>query len=271
MHEAQMHDRNCFVTLTYADEYLPPGGSLDVRHWQNFAKRLRNQIRSCAKANKYCNCGEKDCLLPRSFRFFHCGEYGPGTGRAHYHALIFGVDFHYDRKFLKTSKHGDNLYTSELLDELWGHGHCNIGSVTFKSAAYVARYCIKKISGKDQRDHYKIPGFERVNERTGEVFDFIKPPYTTMSRRPGIGKPWLDKYLSDVYPSDEVILNGQKSTPPAYYDTQLANSNPALMEQLKSQRKLRAEKHHKNNTPNRLRVRETIQELRNKQLKRDQH
>ena len=84
-HESSLHIYNCFITLTYDPEHLPDDGSLDIKHFQKFMKRLR------------------DKLHPLRIRFFHCGEYGDKTRRPHYHALIFGYSFP-DRKILKKSK-----------------------------------------------------------------------------------------------------------------------------------------------------------------------
>ena len=170
----------------------------------------------------------------RSIRFFHCGEYGElckncgfakyececgswsaGIGRPHYHSLIFNFKFP-DLKLHKIHRE-NRLYTSKILDKLWGFGHCLIGDLTFESAAYTARYCLKKITGKKAEAHY--------NGR--------KPEYTTMSRRPGIGKNWYEKYSSDVFPSDSVVLRGLEMRPPKFYDRQLEKTDPDLLEKLK--------------------------------------
>jgi hypothetical protein len=74
-----------------------------------------------------------------------------------------------------------------------------------------------------------------------------------MSRCPGIGKPWLDKYQTDVYPSDEVIINGKITKPLKFYDNQYEN-----MEKIKTKRQRRATKQKENNTLERLLVREKI-------------
>ncbi len=242
MHEAQLHTSNSFVTLTYNDEHLPPDGGLVLRDWQTFAKRLRKKA--------------------GPFRFYHCGEYGDLHGRPHYHALLFGLDFRSDQVLDSTSQHGDKLYTSEVLSDTWGMGKTMIGALTFQSAAYVARYCMKKITGEAAADHYTT-----INTQTGEVHQ-VKPEYTTMSRRPGIGKPWLAKYQTDVYPSDEVIVNGKQTRPPRYYDSQYELSDPTGCALIKEGRRAAGRKHRSNNTPERLRIRETIQEQRSKQLVR---
>lgn len=237
-HEAQMHDRNSFITLTYSDEMLPPDGGLHVEHWQLFAKRLRKKI--------------------GSFRYFHCGEYGDLNDRPHYHAAIFGLDFSGDRTLLK-NQNGNKLYRSKLLEDAWAMGHCSVGNLTFESAAYIARYTMKKITGDQAEEHY-----QRIDPDTGEVFQ-VNPEYISMSRRPGIGKTWIDKYKDDVYPGDQVVINGKKYKPPRYYDQQV---KPEILQSLKFKREERARKRAKENTPERLVVKEKVLRIKMKELKR---
>lgn len=245
MHEAQMHDRNSFLTLTYSDENLPADKSLNPRDWQIFAKRLR--------------------YLEGPFRYFQCGEYGEETQRQHHHALIFGLDFFEDRKHHKTTKGGHKLYIAETLNEIWGHGHVYIGELTQQSANYVALYTLKKHTGPLSTYTYG----ERVDQDTGELDYYRKPPYATMSRRPGIGAKWFEKYHSDVFPRDEVIANGKKTKPPAFYDYLLELSDPAALDQVKAERRRNGNKHKTNNTPDRLAVREEIILRRGKDYQRD--
>lgn len=251
-HEASMYEENCFITLTYNDEHLPENKSLDVAHFQKFMKRLRKRFGA-------------------GIRFFHCGEYGEKYFRPHYHACLFNFDFP-DKKLWKVNNN-HRLYISESLSELWPFGFSTIGDVTFESAAYVARYIMKKVTGDAADSHY-----ERVCLETGEVFN-LKPEYTTMSRRPGIGKPWFDKYHKDVYPSDFVVINNKKLKPPKYYDTLEERYSDALkslgnvsyehtFDSIKDSRKMKATKFVDNNTPERLNVRESVQLARLKKLPR---
>ncbi len=228
VHEAQMHERNCFITLTYKPECIPAGGSLCLEDWQKFAKRLRKR------------CG--------AFRFFHCGEYGDANMRPHYHACIFGLDFSGDRRVWK-SERGNTLYRSDLLDRTWGLGFASVGSLTFKSAAYVARYVMKKATGE-----FAIRKYERVDEETGEVY-LIRPEYVTMSRRPGIGSKWFEKFKSDVYPADEVVHEGKRYRPPRFYDDKLG---AVELDEYKVRRRRALGNHVKDLTPDRLRVREEL-------------
>lgn len=237
VHESKMYDRNCFLTLTYNDNNLPKDGSLNMAHFQKFMKRLRKKYGA-------------------GIRFFHCGEYGDKFMRPHYHACIFNFDF--EDKKLWQIKLGNNLYTSwSLYDEdnpnsLWKYGYAIIGEVTFESAAYVARYITKKINGESAEKHY--------GER--------KPEYITMSRRPGIGREWYEKYKGDVYPSDEIIIQGKKMKPPRYYDSVYELDNPVNFAKIKGMRKQKAQSHQEDQTYDRLKTREKCQEARCNLLKR---
>lgn len=233
MHEKSLHEDNAFITLTYSDEFVPRDGSLDVTHFQKFAKRLRKR------------CGP--------FRFFHCGEYGEQLSRPHYHAVLFGLDF--ADKALYRDEGGVRLYTSERLTEVWGMGHCTVGDVSFESCAYVARYVTKKVTGDRADEHY-------LRCDADGVAYYLKPEYVTMSRRPGLAAEWFRRFSNEVYPSDEVICRGVPSRPPRYYDSQLESSNPDLLETVKRKRRRVARTHKANNTPERLRVREAVTQAR---------
>ncbi len=106
-----------------------------------------------------------------------------------------------------------------------------------------------------------------MRNSVGEVHQ-VKPEYTTMSRNKGIGSAWFSRFASDVFPSDEVIVNGKQTRPPRYYDSQYELTNPDELGIIKASRRANARPHRRNNTPERLRVRETIQDLKTKRLKR---
>ena len=242
VHEASMHADNCFITLTYEDHHTPVGNTLVVADFQKFMKRLRKRF------------GD-------GIRFFHCGEYGELRGRPHYHACVFNFDFP-DKVVWKRNENGDTVYLSRILDELWGRGFCSVGDVSFQSAAYVARYIMKKQTGDEAFVHY-----ETFDDVTGEIF-YRQPEYVTMSRRPGIGKGWIDKFGPDVFPHDYVVVNGAKSRPPRFYDAQYEIDNPRGFQRLKAVRAAKAKKHVENNTDGRLLVRQEVQQARIKRLKR---
>lgn len=251
-----MHERNCFVTLTYSPSKLPADGSLDVTHWQKFVKRVRKS--------------------GRAFRYFHCGEYGDLNLRPHYHALIFGMDFHEDRELWKKNRHGDRVYISESLSNFWNKGFCSIGELNYRTAAYVARYVMKKVhpaTSKDvdvrrqQKEKFDAR-YARVNKETGEEYH-VKPEYVTMSRKPGIGSEWFEKYSADVFPSDEVVFNARRFRTPRFYDDLLARTDGALLDELKGRRRASVSKRAADLTPERLRVRERVLEEKMKFFKRE--
>lgn len=239
MHEAQMHEASSFVTLTYCQTDL----SLHYEDFQKFIRRMRKE-------------GFK-------LRFYMCGEYGEENGRPHYHALLFGVHF-VDRYYWRTSAAGFKLYRSPVLERLWSHGNCEIGDVTFESAAYVARYCMKKLTGDGNDKYYNI-----FDVWTGEIFPRLKE-FSHMSLKPGIGRPWLDKFHSDVYPDGRCVVRGVKCKPPKFYDKRfeaLCEDDSFAAMQLSRERYAQA--HACDNTDERLSVRDTVLRARTSFLKRE--
>jgi hypothetical protein len=247
--ESSLYDENCFLTLTYDDEHMPADRSLHVEHFQLFMKRLRKKFGS-------------------GIRFFHCGEYGDQFSRPHYHALIFNFDFP-DKKPHSKNHDGSVLFTSDLLSDLWPFGYVLIGAVTFESAAYVSRYVTKKITGKAAQavDDDGLLPYEQLDPITGEVLS-LRPEYVTMSRRPGIGKPWLDRWHKDVYPQDYVVVNGKPSKPPKFFDSQYEIIAPSDFARIKGARLRAAEARSGDLTQDRLDAGEKIKSQQTQQLKR---
>lgn len=237
VHEASLYEHNCFVTLTLSDEHMPPGGTLDKSLFQQFIRRLRKEA--------YRRGMDK-------IRYYHCGEYGEIHGRPHYHACLFNFDF--PDKIFWTRRKNHPVWRSQWLERLWPLGQSELGAVTFESAAYVARYIMKKITGPQAQGWYLD-----LDDATGEVTKIL-PEYTTMSRRPGIGKPWLDKYMSEVYPSDSVVVRGREMKPPRFYDGhyELVDAPGAL----EVARARRSKRRREDETPERLEVIEKVLEAR---------
>lgn len=241
MHEASLHPVSQFVTLTYDDSNNH--GSLCKRDLQLFWKRLRD---------KY-----------GALRYFACGEYGERTWRPHYHAVIFGLILTDLKRYKETA--GGQLYTSPSLEKLWDMGLVVVGPVTRESAAYVAGYINKKLTGP------QAEVYVRVDKDTGELTRLV-PPFAVMSRRPGIGAEWLDRYATDIYPRDQVVVGGKViGNAPKFYDARHAVKQPELIEAVKARRKAYAlePRQAANSTRARLKVRETVTEARLSLRKRD--
>jgi len=246
VHEASRYDTNCFITLTYNDENLPKDRSLVKEDFQKFMKRLRKHIQGENLPGVPENQWALFDLSKRCVRYYHCGEYGETLKRPHYHALLFNYDFT-DKEYYQ-KKAGTVLWISDTLNRLWCKGYCVIGSVTFESAAYVARYIMKKMDGVLALEHYQDVG---VNIRTGEIVQVLRE-YTTMSRRPGIGSSWFAEFKDEVFPSDTVIMRGREMRPPRYYDQIYDLTNHADLCRIKSMRKEHILAHPEEQTTTRL-------------------
>ncbi len=215
MHEASLHDENCFITLTYKDDELPKGASLDKKHCQDFLKRLRSRFDT------------------KRIRYYLAGEYGDANLRPHYHACMFGFDFP-DKKYWST-REGNKVWTSDKLEETWSHGRTEVGSCTFESAAYVARYMVKKFKGpKEVMEKY---------------YDGLEPEFALMSRGGkdkdgkqtfGIAHDYYKKHGTEIHSHDSIIVNGREQKPPKYYDSLFEKKRPVLMASIKEERKYRA-------------------------------
>lgn len=147
---------------------------------------------------------------------------------------MFNLDFP-DKELFKIDN-GNRLYTSKTLEKIWGHGFCIIGDVTFDSAAYVARYIMKKITNTEGNTDKK--GVYHPSK--DEYYHGRPPEYATMSRNGGIAKGWFQKWSKDVYPDDFIVVNGKKVRPPKFYDNLLDKIDSLMLNSLKQQRKKKA-------------------------------
>lgn len=156
MLEMTQHKESCFATLTYSDEKLPDGGSLNPEHLTKFIKRLRKAT---------------DAKL----RYYGVGEYGGRTGRPHYHLALFSYQ---SCHFGITRKGRASCCPQcDLVARVWGYGNIELGTLEEKSAAYIGGYVSKKYTAP-QTDNGRHPQFTR------------------MSLRPGIGTGAMDELAS---------------------------------------------------------------------------
>ena len=131
-------DNVAFITLTYAPENLPEkeyfsGGSLLKADTQKFIKRFRK--------NYYYSYPDTPS---GSIRYFLVGEYGSDTKRAHYHAILYGVDPERAKKITKLS---------------WSLGHIQCGPVKDGGIQYVCGYTLKKLTSEKDFPDGQQPEF----------------------------------------------------------------------------------------------------------------
>ncbi len=160
-HESTLHERNCFVTLTYANA----PDALVKHDFQCFIKRLRHRFQ---------------------VRYFGVGEYGTLTRRPHYHAIIFGEDFLGGAYAIN-----DRLYSNACLDSVWGRGICSVGRADIGSMLYVGGYATKKLGDPDT--------------------------FHVMSKKPPIGKGWVERYGDDIRRLGACIIDGTRFQVPTAY------------------------------------------------------
>ncbi|QXP08453.1 MAG: replication initiator protein [Arizlama microvirus] len=275
MCEAQIYDErqndNCsFITLTYNDDLIPEYGTLDyVDHWTNFLKRLRRALDNI------------------KIRFYMVGEYGTEKLRPHYHAIIFGFNFPDKEPYIDHL--GNTLYRSKFLESRWtaprGHeranhsfGYSSIGNVSFESAAYVARYSMKKVIGSEYdgyEEHVTDEGLILLRPKRHERYVRTTKDGTRISvereralmsngggkgHSGGIGKSYFLKYkndcyrkiTSDVYIDCVNLLGDKKVKNPTYFDKLLDRVNPDLLESIRASRQQAMATHADEFTPERL-------------------
>lgn len=223
--EALEHDQNWFLTLTYDQEHLPrsnlildeetgevvdsPFHSLVKKDMQDFMKRLR------------FNSGQH-------IRFYLAGEYGDETFRPHYHLILFGLKLD-DLNLFKYSSEGFPYFTSEFIRKCWNKGNHFVCEFSWQTAAYVSRYVVKKLKGRDARFY--------------EDFS-IQPPFVLMSTHPGLARNFYDANKDYIYRFDGFYLSnheGIKVKPPRYFDRLYDLDFPEDMEEVKRRRKIVAD------------------------------
>lgn len=169
-----------FVTLTYADEYLPLSGvyaTLRLSDYQKWLKRLRKAI------------------YPEKVRYFVVGEYGGITERPHYHCALFGIrGCVYEDSRLAPRELCD-CDSCVLLRSTWPSGFVHQGTIELKSMQYLVGYLLK---GMYRRDDERLRGRE--------------PEFSRMSLRPGIGAVAMSVVARDL---DKYVELDKSMPPPA--------------------------------------------------------
>jgi len=212
MHEINSHPNACFLTLTYDPNQIPLDGSLNPVHLKTFFKDLRARM---------------DYHENQKIKYFACGEYGDQKGRPHYHAALFGpIPSHpgldpISSKLIQEepSRSGGLQFSHPDISATWPYGLHRISELNFETAAYVARYILKKISGVSAPLHYGN----------------LHPEFVRMSK--GLGKEHFNRWTTDLYPSDQCVLPGRGAfMPPPYYDRLLEKVDPSLFQKIKKAR-----------------------------------
>lgn len=198
MLELKQHPDSVFITLTYSDAFFVKRGhcNLDTKDAKNFIQRLRRNLHGVVK-----------------FRYMVVGEYGGDHGRAHLHAILFGLS---------------KLHTQQIVNSwcLYGSqiGVVDVGEVNLHSAAYIAGYTIKKLTKEgDPKLNGKTPEFMRSSRKGGglgkktvqEIGKDLKnkrywEPQIISEFQYGKKKLPLGKYLTDILSEESGVTEKQK-------------------------------------------------------------
>lgn len=236
MNEAQGDDNNWFVTLTYDDLHVPIAEAME---WDSIEgetvthKRIENDgtwsyTLNPEDPNRFIKSLRKyfERKGYHGIKYFYCGEYGETTERPHYHFILLHCPLN-PLEFY--NPHVDERYKahwkSKELDRIWKKGIIDVAELEWSCAAYVARYCTKKIVDQYGREPMLM---------TGRYYEFVR-----MSNN--IGKEYYESHKADIYKNDEIIMRTVKGNigsfkPPKAYDRLLEKENPKLFREIKKSR-----------------------------------
>lgn len=200
--ESMQHENNAYLTLSYADEFLPVSASgaptLVPKDVSDFLKRWRVKIAPTGGRIRFC-------LV---------GEYGEKRSRPHYHLIIFNHSTCLRSRTLRRPPSTRPLWAAccpvcAQIGDIWGKGDVDLGTVTDDSCAYVAQYITKKMTRPD-------------DVRLGDRY----PEFARRSLKPGIGQAALYEVASQllrynlVPPGGDVpsvLMSGRKMMPIGRY------------------------------------------------------
>lgn len=268
VHESSLHSNSYFVTLTFNESHVPTDGCVRPRHLQLFMKRLRKWYDSHLKgASTQAAPAARECI-----RFYGVGEYGDSGARPHYHLCLFGLVLPDLKVFQR--RPGYVTYTSATLERLWPFGFALVAELTFETAAYAARYVMKKMTGGLADRNYVV-----LDDETGALQE-LEPEFSVMSRggravdpvtgkkRGGLGRGWFNQFGMEVYNDRQAscIVNGREVRPPVAYDRWLEVENPEAFARLKLQREVKMKEFRRSGElhPRRLSVQEEVLKARQK-------
>lgn len=236
MYECRNSEHNYFITFTYDDMHLPIAETTEYNGKTFTNDGTWSGTLFPADIDRFINSLRKyfERKGHSGIKYFYAGEYGETTKRPHYHMILMNCpldvkefyDFHIDeRKKLHWKSHEVEKY--------WEEGMIDIGEVEFASAAYVARYCMKKISDEVDKSKYWEEG--------------LMPEFVRMSRRPGIGKQYLLDNMDEIYKTDEVLVRNfkgdlMKVKPPKAWDKEFKKLHPDEWFKIQRSRKEGAER-----------------------------
>lgn len=201
-----MHERSSFLTLTYDNDNLPDRSS---------ASTNRGYLAKCYRDVQLFHKRMRETL--GEFRHYTVGEFGDKNFRVHWHGIYFGLGF--DDGVQVAGGDDGPVFKSEGLERVWQRGLASYGDVHPNTIRYVVNYLQKPIRG-----------------------ECVRVPFARMSRMPGIGRPWFDAYWRDVFPLDEVVVEGRKVPAPGVYLDWLEDKDSDMAAEVRERRRLKGQR-----------------------------
>lgn len=204
--ESLYHEQNYFVTLTYDNDHAHWCDFTNPRTGQYFPKESKHQATLKKKDVQDFMKRLRDRFADQRVRFYAAGEYGGCTFRPHIHLILFGLNVPAD-DFMPAGKSetGDQYFIWPKLSEIWQYGFHSIEPANEYTMKYVANYVTKKL-GLHPNDYYLDQGLE--------------PPFSLMSRKPGIGAQYLIDH-PEVMDNERIVIGTSRGSyefaPPRYF------------------------------------------------------
>lgn len=234
-----MRGQSIVATLTYADDQLPKFASLSKRDVQLFWKRLRFVV---AKRG-----GDR-------FSYDIVGEYSPGVLRPHYHACLFGY-WPPDAKSWSTSQSGNEESVSDELTQAWGKGRVTFQPFSTAGAGYVAGHQVSKLSGHASEARLQ------VRDINGQVIAQREPEFHLMSKRPGIGRTYMEAHGRQALLNGFTYARGKKEVALPKYFVEIGKKLFPEEAEIETERRKQFAKSHPAESFERLEVMEEVAQL----------
>lgn len=238
MCEAKKSDHNYFITLTYDNEHIPVFESMKLTYDDHIEEIINDGTWKESLYPQDVTAFIKALRKPlerkgiTGVKYFYAGEYGENTERPHYHMILMNCPL--DIKEFYSCKvdplHLKAHWKSHQLEKYWDKGFIDVAELEWSCAAYVARYCTKKLSFKNNETYYE----------SGRLPEFVR-----MSN--GIGMDYYEEHKEQIYHNDEMIMKTVKGNtgsfrPPKAFDKKMKEENPDFFKKLQKSREHEAQR-----------------------------
>lgn len=234
INESKYYKKACMITLTFDNKIILDTKSKAHKYGANigFIWNIRNSKEYFQKFMKRL----RKALNPIKIKYFRIGEYGDAHKRPHYHCILLGTDFDFDRKEIEKSKSGYPQYMSDTLTNCWAIGRATISEINSHTIGYTAGYSLKKYKYTQDKETYKNNMVKVKHQKTIEIdgikkkitvekWEYTYKPTMSYSNRAKMNAKWIRRNpqaIENNYLTDE---DGKKYRIPKSYIDNLKKSD----------------------------------------------